>query len=374
MKKFFTLIVTLTLMCSVFVACSLLPFTSEDEESNDYGSESTTVEEVSLFDLFEVILNPLRRAVENQIIFDDWLIDELFEYFRGLPSGLPSVGIRELLLDEMVRLSANQQPPYTEEQLQALGRVMVGGNLLMFGLYSSQDGGSSGIGNVGVLTFVDSDLRFAALAHIEDELREVNDRWVANIPLASINESGFEIGNLFAEEPVGYLKDESLFTTVDGLFGRFSEFYYDTSREMVFGLPQPGAAQIWLVMPDNRSGWYEIIIHENKRVVCEDPECGSHGHLLLAFSRGTHDFDFFFSFTDARLPEWFNSVPHPGRSGAPIIQRGRLVGGLSGGITCIREMGANLAADMRFAQLQRYDENFNAELFRNVPTLQDYFD
>ena len=43
------------------------------------------------------------------------------------------------------------------------------------------------------------------------------------------------------------------------------------------------------------------------------------------------------------------------------------------GVELLFTPGGNFAADMRFAQLLVYDENFDAELFRSVPTLELYF-
>jgi hypothetical protein len=157
---------------------------------------------------------------------------------------------------------------------------------------------------------------------------------------------------------------ENPYFSEDGFFGQMSDdFAYNPANEMSFGFPEEGTAQIYLEMPDDKSGYYEIYLVINETANLND----------LDYS------DFYFRYTDARLLDDFSTSVSTVvlRLGAPIIQRGRLVGVYSSILVWNEDnvwYSANFAADMRFAMLQEYDASFDAELFRNVPTLRGYFD
>ena len=265
----------------------------------------------------------------------------------------------------------NSTPTYSEEQLKALGTVMVGGDFVGF-----QDGEKDTNGQVhvivGTITFIDKGLHFAALGHIPHGITEKLQNNIYNLLLVSAEKSGLNYEINKSERTIGLL--ENYFETGDGLFGEMSGFQYDPTKEMEFGMPEEGDAFIYLEMPDDKSDWYAVNIE-----VLFDPD-----DTQYAFS---------FSFTDARLPDDFVQYDFGGRSGSPLIQNGKIVGAFCSLPTFYLEEDfavtdgeleligsgnqmtvANFAADMRFAQLQKYDENFNAELFRDVPTLRDYFD
>ena len=263
---------------------------------------------------------------------------------------------------------------YTEEQLKALGKVMVGGDLVIFE-YTDEANVMMPVAT-GTMTFVDSNMSFAAYGHEEQKVKTINKSLYAS-HLASVDKSGIKFDFNSFPKTIGVL--ESFFSTEDGLFGQMNGFVYETSKEMEFGIPKAGAAQIYLIMPDNKSGWYEIFIHE--KIIFKNPnseviEEAESDIEIQPFTLGTSKMDFQIEFTDAGLPDDFTEYNHSGRSGSPIIQSGKLVGAFS----CFDAnnvgtlSGANLAADMRFVQLKKYDKSFNAEFFRDVPTLKNYFD
>jgi len=371
MKKIFVLIIVFALIFSALTACSL--FGANSEEESDYiGQDAFTLE------AFEHIVDEVLTVVARDNIPLDDFLEELYEYFRGLSETDLSINeasaslVLEMLRLEAVRLEASPRPIYTEEQLQALGRVMVAGDLIQFSYDSRFDDGRFYLTHtyIAMLTFVDRDLYFGAVAHPIGPLLNyfANNRTLLKMFLDSFDENGLNYRS------INSINDDSVFfailldyvDTADGLFGRLNGFTYDPAQEMGFGLPEPGVAQIWLTMPDDQCGWYEIEISE----------------ILTHSSNRTRETDFRFTFTDERLPAEFNNFNQVGRSGSPIVQHDRLVGAHATSMSGLRfgdmilgsgTFGGNLAADMRFVQLLVYDENFDAELFRDVPTLELYF-
>jgi hypothetical protein len=271
------------------------------------------------------------------------------------------------------------KPIYSEAQLRALGKVMVMGEYVAFAgketieetpSYTRTEKGFV----CGTITFIDEKLQFAALAHSPSDPLSTTDNKIYEIQVNSVGVDGFD--DDVTERIFGSI-DKS-FYTYDGLFGKISGLAYDPTNEMGFGLPEEGPAQIYLVMPDNQSEFYDIYIES----IYSDRESTE---LDLDF-RARYTQNFRFRFTDPKLPSDFAEYNGAGRSGSPIIQNGKLVGAYSSQVTRTHfgEDGeelwdekwhsANFAADLRFALLQEYDESFDAELFKDVPSLKGYFD
>ena len=300
--KRIVLFFALLLICSVLTACSMFISNTEEESDNDGTAQSEQIPQA-----------------END---DD------------VPEETPS----------------EQRPTYTEEQLQALGRVMVGGEFFVY-MYDFGEDGEIDLGTA-TLTFVDRNFYFGAVAHaIENPLARSSILFSPS--LSEINEGGLRHRSIESDDFLAILVEHV--NTPVGLVGRLGMITYDTAREIRFGLPEPGLAKMWLAMPDDECGWYEIEI------------------LRVWANMATHSNynDFTFRFTDERLPANFTNYRHNGRSGSPIVQNERLVGALSRGGFAL--YSGILAADMRFVQLMIYDENFEADLFKDVPTLERYF-
>ena len=249
---------------------------------------------------------------------------------------------------------------YTEEQLQALGKVMVCGDYVGFAVDKKTQKNEVALA-AGSITFVDEDLNFAALGHVPTNPISSQNKKIYDLKITSEGVNGIDAE--YTKKTFANLDEH--FSTVDGLFGRLNEFVYDTSREMEFGIPvQHEKAQLFLVRPENKSGWYDIYIE------------------AVFVDSGTQQRDFIFSFTDEKLPSNYDEYTMEGRSGSPIIQHGKLVGAYSGTTGYFKQNTvesatyhrANFAADMQFLVLRKYDPSFNDEIFRDVPTLKDYFD
>lgn len=212
--------------------------------------------------------------------------------------------------------------------------------------------------------FVDSNFLFAArgceLYHENySDLPQTNTN-IHSVQLVSQNENENEV-DIDNDNTIGHLIEYC--HTKYGFFGQMSNFKYDSSLEMEFGLPKEGDAQIYMEISNGKSGWYDCKISR------ADIKTDETGYEEVSFV-----------FTDPDLPEDY--LQSYIVFGAPIIQNSKIVAVFSSIATFsdpkyahgeLMYFRANLAADMRFVQLQKYDNTFNAELYSDVSTLKDYF-